>query len=397
MSHPLISRSPDLQRLQDEGYELEISDLNYLLIHNVPYVTPQGDIKRGVLASTLHLAGDRTDAPDTHVVLFAGDQPCFKDGKPITAIQHAVVNQAVSATVKAALSFSNKPPGGYSDYFAKMTRYANVISDPARSIDPGMTAQTFGVIETQPHESVFAYMETASSRVGIAEVTRKLESQKIGIVGLGGTGSYVLDFVSKTPAKEIHLFDRDLLLHHNAFRAPGAASIEQLRKKEKKVSYFHFLYSRMHTKIVAHDCYIDEDNVEQLHGLDFVFLCADKGWARKVVSTKLQEWGIPFVDVGIGVHLVKDGSKSLVGIVRTTTSTKTKVDHFTKKVSFGDDEVENEYVRNIQICELNALNAAFAVIKWKKLAGFYQDLLHEHDSTYTINVNMLLSEDIDET
>jgi len=38
-----------------------------------------------------------------------------------------------------------------------------------------------------------------------------------------------------------------------------------------------------------------------------------------------------------------------------------------------------------------ALNAALAVIKWKKLVGFYADFRHEHHSTYTIEVNMLLS------
>ena len=57
------------------------------------------------------------------------------------------------------------------------------------------------------------------------------------------------------------------------------------------------------------------------------------------------------------------------------------------------DEAENEYNTNIQIADLNALNATLAVIKWKKLFGFYQDFEQEHHSTYSINVNMLLSED----
>jgi hypothetical protein len=41
---------------------------------------------------------------------------------------------------------------------------------------------------------------------------------------------------------------------------------------------------------------------------------------------------------------------------------------------------------------LNALNAALAVIKWKKLMGFYQDLDFEHHCTYTIGGNMLRNE-----
>ena len=37
------------------------------------------------------------------------------------------------------------------------------------------------------------------------------------------------------------------------------------------------------------------------------------------------------------------------------------------------------------------LNAALAVIKWKKLCGFYQDLKKEHHCAYAINLNQLVS------
>lgn len=41
----------------------------------------------------------------------------------------------------------------------------------------------------------------------------------------------------------------------------------------------------------------------------------------------------------------------------------------------------------------NALNAAFAVIKWKKLFGFYADNEGEHFSTYTVDGNLLTSDE----
>jgi len=53
----------------------------------------------------------------------------------------------------------------------------------------------------------------------------------------------------------------------------------------------------------------------------------------------------------------------------------------------------NEYATNIQIADLNALNAILAVIKWKKLSKFYQDLIEEHQTTYSINVSQLLNGD----
>ena len=49
--------------------------------------------------------------------------------------------------------------------------------------------------------------------------------------------------------------------------------------------------------------------------------------------------------------------------------------------------------RNIQTADLNALNAAMAVIKWKKLFGFYADLEREFNSTYGVNGNLLVNED----
>jgi hypothetical protein len=391
MSHPLISRSSDLRKLVEEGYELEITSLNYLLVHNVPYVDSNRRLKRGILASTLSLAGDHTAPPETHVALFVGEQPCYQDGSIIASIQHGAINQGIGSDLVANLSFSNKPAAGYADYFAKMKRYVEVISAPARSIDPSATAQTFKAIPTSADESVFAYMETASGRVGISEITAKLSICSVGIVGLGGTGSYVLDLVAKTPVKEIRLFDGDDFLHHNAFRSPGAPSLEQLREKQKKVEYFKGIYSRMHKKIASYACHIDEHNVDLLRGLDFIFICVDTGWVKKLIIDRLIEWGIPFVDVGMGVHIVEQ-EKSLIGIVRVTSATGDVNKHVAQRISF-DDGVEDDYRRNIQIADLNALNASLAVLKWKKHFKFYQDLVQERHSTFTVNVNMLLNQD----
>jgi len=40
--------------------------------------------------------------------------------------------------------------------------------------------------------------------------------------------------------------------------------------------------------------------------------------------------------------------------------------------------------KNIQVADLNCLNATLAVIRWKKMCGFYFDLKHERYSSYTI-------------
>jgi hypothetical protein len=67
--------------------------------------------------------------------------------------------------------------------------------------------------------------------------------------------------------------------------------------------------------------------------------------------------------------------------------------HDKGRIPLGGNDADNEYDKNIQIADLNSLNAALAVIKWKKLHGFYADQENEFFSTYTIDCNMLTSED----
>lgn len=392
MSQQLINHSPDLQRLRDDGYDVEVRS-NYLLIKHVPYVNSNKEIKLATLVSELSLAGDVTTTPSTHVVSFAGEYPCNKDGTEIARIRHQSSQQELTPDLVVHHSFSSKPNGGYKDYYEKMTTYVAIIASPAQSLDSSITAKIFPVIEAEEEKSVFNYIDTASSRAGINLVTRKLERGKIGIVGLGGTGSYVLDFVAKTPVQEIHLYDGDRFLQHNAFRSPGAPSIDELRTAPYKVDYFAARYSNMRKGIVPHVGYIEPSNVDLLHQMDVVFLCLDKGGAKRLIVDKLEEWGTVFIDVGLGIQLVDD---ALLGVLRVTTSTAEKREHVSAKgrIPFSDGEGNNEYSRNIQIADLNAFNAALAVIKWKKLWGFYVDLEREHHSTYTIDGNMLTNEDL---
>src|ERR1700752_1799234 len=117
-----------------------------------------------------------------------------------------------------------------------MTTYIGRISGEADKVDPNATACTFPVIVADEEDSVFRYVDTATSRAGIGIVNAKLAGQRIGIAGGGGNGSHILDFTAKTEAAEIHVFDHDVFSQHNAFRSPGAPSIDELRAKPQKAN-----------------------------------------------------------------------------------------------------------------------------------------------------------------
>ena len=382
MSQQLINHSPDLKRLRDEGYEIEIRG-GYLLIHHIPYVDQNKQIQLGVLVSTL-------DNIQDHVIFFTGENPCEIDGTVITAIQHINNSSVLNNTITVNRSFSNKPNGGYQNYYEKIKRYADLISAPAKYLDPSVTEKTFKVIPDSGNETVFQYIDTNSSRANIEVINAKLEMQKIAIIGLGGTGAYILDLVAKTPVKGIHLYDGDSFDQHNAFRSPGAASMNDLCENPRKVSYYQKLYSSMHKYIHAHDYYVKEENLKELDQMDYVFVCVDRNAARKLITDYLVSVGVAFSDVGLGVNVVDD---KLTGAVRVTSATREKNDHLPLRI-FSEDSDNNEYATNIQIAELNALNAIFAILKWKKISGIYVDLENEHHSSYSIGVSKIFNEDV---
>jgi Domain of unknown function (DUF6791)/ThiF family len=399
MSQRLVSLNLDLSRLRAEGLDVFIGKSKHLFIRGVPYVNAASETKSGIIASVLDLAGEATVPPESHVIFFVGEPPCDEHGSMLPGVSPNT-NQALGEGLVPNHQISRKPttgptPGKYADYYEKIKTYIAIISNPAQAIDQNVTPYTHPVVvPDEEDDSIFNYLDTAATKAGIVAANRKLERPKIAIVGTGGTGGYVLDFVAKTPVAEIHLFDHDAFLNHNAFRCPGAPSIEDLSKKQPKVDYLTSIYSRMRKKIVPHNYSVDETTIEQLKEMSFVFICIDKGTGKRLIVERLQEWGIPFIDVGMGIQLGDENR--LGGIITVTTSTAQKRDHVGNRTAFSDGEAANEYSQNVQIAELNALNAALAVIKWKKLCGYFDDVAKEHYCAYTIRSNQLISEDVHE-
>jgi hypothetical protein len=394
MSQSLISHSEDLRRLRDEGYEVEVR-ANYLLVHSIPYLDAAGNLLLGTLASELTLASPtRTAAPGSHIAHFIGSFPHNADGSRITAIEHSTGPFQWAEGLTPNFSFSNKPRSGmFADYYEKIVSYIGVMWHQARSKHPHCDPRTFKPIDSVDAETVFLYEDTASSRAGIQTTAQRLRQQKIAIVGLGGTGSYILDLVAKTHVSEIHLFDGDKYRQHNAFRSPGATSRNELERNLSKVEYLCERYAAMRRGVVGHEAYVDETNVDELSRFDFVFVCVDSGSARRVILDHLSSSTVQFIDVGMDVQVV-EGSHELWGTLRVTTSTPSKRDHLRTRISTSDFDGHDLYRSNIQVVELNAMNAILAVIRWKRLAGYYLDDSGDYDCTFTTSLNKIVNNEI---
>lgn len=371
MSFDPWSHSADLERLVAAGYELELTGDGYLLVHNVPYLDEGRAVQRGIVVTKLELNGDVTINPvDDHAAFFIGSTPYRWNGEKLTPLAEANLTLADGRIAHFSMSLKSPTADRYPDYFAKVEHHVQNIETEAKQVDSAATAHTFGPCIIKRDEWPFEYADTASGRAGIGAINGRLAGQRIAIVGLGGTGSYILDLVAKCPVDEIHLYDGDRFSSHNAFRAPGAASLDEVRVGRPKVERFAENYSLMKRKIVPHPYNIDEVNVSELGAVDFVFLAMEGGATKLAIVEALEGMGKPFVNASMGVKKPGNGDK-LQAIVEVNGSTVDERDSFRQKVDFGEIDPNDPYTENIQVADLNALNAAMAVLWWKKWAGVY--------------------------
>jgi hypothetical protein len=390
MSPSLTSRSPDLRRLREEGYDIEVV-AGHLVVRDVPYVTPDGVVERGSLICPLTVAGDAIAPPPDHTVRFDGMTPCDPSGRALDRLINATEHVDLGSGLSAEFMFSHKPHGGsYPDFYAKMTAYARILWTQAAAVDPSATPLTFRVREEGVDRSPFLYEDTASARAGIGAATDRLRTARAAVVGLGGTGSFLLDLLSKTPVDEIHLFDGDRLLTHNAFRAPGATSATMLNGAPNKADHWATTYRAMRTGVVAHPYHVDADNLNDLHGMSVVFLCMDSSLEKRAIVEHLEATGTFFVDTGIGAYLTSD--HAIGGQVRVTAGLPGRPVSGEPWISFAE-RGPDVYADNIQVAELNALAAVLAVMRWKRWLKFYVDLEGEQHALYTISGNVLDLED----
>lgn len=388
----LVRNSADLQQLVSEGYTIRIIS-GHLVIDDIPYVDAAKTVKWGSLLCPLDLGGDQTAKPSNHVMAFVGSAPCNRDGGEISpgfANPGLTYGWTAGPELTPSVGFSEKPrPDGYLDFYEKVSTYAAILIGPAQATEPGVTPLQGKPFRTDEDDGVFVYLDTFSSRAGITTRSKRLELAKVVIIGLGGTGAYILDLLAKTPICNIHLYDGDDFSTHNAFRAPGAAPLGALNARTKKVTYYAATYAAMRRQIHPHPVNVTETNVADLLDANFVFLAMDSGSDKQSIISTLAAAGIAFVDTGVGVS---DDPNGIAGQVRVTTGLPNANEHVTRggliSVVPGDAA---EYDTNLQVAELNMLAAVMAVIRFKKWLGFYADSEGELHSSYRLDTNEILN------
>ncbi|ALO08275.1 ThiF family adenylyltransferase [Streptomyces goshikiensis] len=386
MSTALLARDPDLSRLLDDGYNV-VLQAGHIIVQ-IPYVTESRTVEHGFLAHPVTVAGDRLVSETDHRIWFGGSTPCDERGRPLTVANPDP--REIAGGRQANFMLSSKPPDGYPDQYAKITAYVRIVADHAHALDSSATPTPGAAWQEIDDDSPFAYRDTATSRAGISAVNRRFRGHRVVIIGLGGSGSYILDQVAKTEVDSILLIDGDTFDNHNAFRAPGAAALDTLRERPLKATYFAAVYANMHQGVAACPKYLDEDNLDLLEGATFAFLASDDAASKPAIIGWLEAHEVPFIDVGMGIEEI-DGRLS--GLLRITTSLPGRRDAARDRIPRSATE-RDAYASNIQTADLNALNAVLAVIRWKRSLDIYADATGESHTTYSLITNEIANEDL---
>ena len=401
MSNSLISRSADLSALAAAGYCLEVRGV-YLLVRGIPYIAADRRIQFADIVTNLDITGptgdEVTTQPSNHTVWWTGSAPHTAGGdnmEDYLSCGKWVQGRDIGEDIIVYMRWSRKPKAGgraraYTDYREKIETYVAEVGGQAEGMRPGvLEAARKGGDLTANYSSRFAYIDTNAYRNGTKGIESRIEEEVVAVIGVGGTGSYLVDVLAKTNVKELHLFDDDVMRIHNAFRVAGAARVGELGGQKSKIDWHAERYRVVRIEgLYLHHKKLNDENVDALRDCTTAFIAVDNLAVRRKIQRACTAMGILHVSVGIGLEVEGANDDQIGGMVKVETDFDAGEPR--KEVRENTDsareEVDDVYGSNIQTAELNMLGAALAIAEWKTKRGIYRNERDEGNDTTIYSV-----------
>lgn len=265
--------------------------------------------------------------------------------------------------------------GNYADAWHALLNYCSIVA---------AAAQAGGDQEPRQTGRIFKFEVLGENTPDIRAWEDKAGGQKIGIVGLGGVGLWLLDLMSKTNVGEIRVWDGDHIQGRNLVRAPGWAGEDAVG--QNKAEYFGELYSRFRNGISIYPEYLDPSSAsDSLDGLDFVFIAIDNTETRSALCERLEQAGVPFIDVGMGIERQQGEVRGSLQVFFSGGDAGRWRIGIPTVVGVGEQEYHI-----LQLADLAALNASLAVGVWRRHTGQYAEDSKEWLIRYSVESNTLL-------
>ena len=257
---------------------------------------------------------------------------------------------------------------------------SDMIHRYAKQVVGAVAAAGYSELATLALPDPFHIPNTFEARAAIAPVQDRIRGQSIAIIGLGGTGAYLLDLIAKTPVSEIHLLDSDCVDWHTFKRAPGAPTAKEIELVRAgsmlKVDYYHSKYAAFRDGIHPHPVQVDSSSMftefVSEHPVNYAFVCIDQltegdSARQDVVYRAVTEAGVPFIDSGVSITLEDCAVRGAV----TTSSYDAGSDAWEDAIPNARLKGGAPGYRNVQLPEVNAAAATLAVMEWRRRTGQY--------------------------
>ncbi len=152
-----------------------------------------------------------------------------------------------------------------------------------------------------------AYQRKLSQTFG-SKTLNLLRSLKVGVVGCSGTGSIIIELLTRNCVGELVIADSDVLEEKNLNRIANSTT-DDARKQQPKVIALKQAIQKigMGTNVDTYQALTDSpDVVAALIDCDVIFGCVDSAFGRYHLDCLASAYLIPYFDVG--VHLEADGT-----------------------------------------------------------------------------------------
>lgn len=127
---------------------------------------------------------------------------------------------------------------------------------------------------------------------------RLLNSLRVGIVGLGGTGSIVAEQLARVGVNQIVLIDNDVIEDTNLSRIIGSTD-RDIGRDKVDVLKKHLAKITSASIVAINDTALKQSVLVQLRDCDVLFGCVDNDLSRAILNRFSYQYLIPVIDMGV--------------------------------------------------------------------------------------------------
>jgi molybdopterin-synthase adenylyltransferase len=131
-----------------------------------------------------------------------------------------------------------------------------------------------------------------------------ISATKVGIIGVGGTGSPTAEQLIRLGVRDLILVDPDEFDASNLSRVYGTFASSVAKDETKKVELVAAHLRRINPKAIIQAIsasILSRDAAQQVLDRDVLFLCTDNHWSRSVVNQIAYQYLIPTINLGVRI------------------------------------------------------------------------------------------------